>query len=130
MTDREAVDQKKAMHDARHALETGLTARKEVLIADGEEPVDGPFTVTPEGVIEPLEILSNAPGTRLEQLQGLVDGYIEMVPVYGSDWYIVCDEEGKLKGKEINPLATQMLQMQPHDVIVGTVVVAHHKWLD
>ena len=129
MTDREAVDQKKAMHEARHALETGLTARKEALMADGEEPVAGPFTVTPDGSIEPLELLAGAPNTQLEQLQGIVGGYIEVVPVYGSDYYMVCDEEGKLKGKETNPLATRMLQMSPHDCVVGTVVVVHNELL-
>lgn len=38
---------------------------------------------------------------NLETLQQLVGGYIEVVP-YKDNIVIICDEEGKLKGKEIN----------------------------
>lgn len=37
----------------------------------------------------------------LEAYQAIVDGYIEMVGI-GDDIYMVCDEEGKLKGKAFN----------------------------
>lgn len=38
---------------------------------------------------------------RLENLQTYVGGYIETVTI-GSDWTIICDEEGRLKGKPYN----------------------------
>lgn len=48
---------------------------------------------------------------NLETLQQLVGGYIEVVP-YKDNIAIICDEEGKLKGKEINISFS-------YDVIVG-----------
>lgn len=39
---------------------------------------------------------------ELHVLQGLVDGYIETAPTPVSRVVIVCDEEGKLKGKRPN----------------------------
>lgn len=37
----------------------------------------------------------------LENLQRYVGGYIETVTI-GSNWTIICDEEGRLKGKPYN----------------------------
>lgn len=38
----------------------------------------------------------------LEACQEIVGGYIEMVAVNDDGLYLVCDEEGKLKGKDVN----------------------------
>jgi len=67
------------------------------------------------------------------QLQTLVGGYIESVPFkdpveFDGRTYIgaFCDEEGKLKGKAYNVLATHLWQLSwtapLADVLVGDVV--------
>ena len=102
MTDKDAVDQKAAMRGARHALQTCLMRRKEL----DEDEAEGPFKLEPDGTVTPTEMLGDAPNLTLEQLQEAVGGYIEVHAVYGTDWILVLDEEGKLKGKEVNPLAS------------------------
>jgi hypothetical protein len=62
----------------------------------------------------------------LDSLQGIVGGYIETVGL-GAEAHIYIDEEGKLKGKEVNRLATQMVEhhcpgFAGRDVIVGDAV--------
>lgn len=37
----------------------------------------------------------------LESLQRIVGGYIETA-TFGEDWCVICDEEGRLKGKPYN----------------------------
>lgn len=58
----------------------------------------------------PIEVLVYRPGqdsvvekveNTLEAQQALVGGYIEMVPL-GKGLYLVCNEEGKLRGLERN----------------------------
>ena len=60
----------------------------------------------------------------LRFLQSKVGGYIEFVCCRhlpeGVDMF--CDEEGKLKNKEVNPLATKLFG-NDGDVIVGDVVL-------
>ena len=52
----------------------------------------------------------------LEKLQEIVGGYIQMIQ-FDRESALICDEEGKLKGYEVNfPLW--------NDVIVGTCVIA------
>lgn len=65
----------------------------------------------------------------LEQLQTAVGGYIEVVPgfeTFGGEICVAfCDEEGKLKGKDINPGATREwhAQFPNDDALVGDIVV-------
>ncbi len=66
----------------------------------------------------------------LEQLYAWLDcDMIEIVSLhpdqYGREVQMVIDEEGKLKEKELNVLATGMFQQDhgPHDVIVGDAVI-------
>jgi len=66
--------------------------------------------------------------TELKTLQEAVGGYIEIVPISMSR-YIVLDEEGKLKGKQVNKLATMMYE-NPNDCIVGDVVVCNQDEID
>ena len=61
----------------------------------------------------------------LERLQELVGGYIEVVPV-GHGEYVICDEEGKLKGKPINMAATMMFK-RAYDCFVGDIVICKRK---
>jgi len=56
---------------------------------------------------------------KLETLQKLVNGYIEIVPTKDGK-LMVLNEEGKLKNLPINMTATNMVEL---DVIVGDVVV-------
>lgn len=64
--------------------------------------------------------------TELKTLQQIVNGYIEAVDL--GDVVLAMDEEGKLKGKDLNRRATQFLykvapQYEFVDVLVGTVVI-------
>ena len=67
----------------------------------------------------------------LEELQGLVEGYIETVnTVLADNWsretdvgiIMLVNEEGKLLGLPVNQMATDMIQ-HPFDTIVGTAVL-------
>lgn len=63
---------------------------------------------------------------NLDYLNKAVGGHIEAVS--GRDWTCYCNEEGKLMGLPINLHATLLLaewgvQLLPHDVLVGTVVL-------
>ena len=51
-------------------------------------------------------------------LQGIVDGWLEIAPLE-DDVVLICDEEGKLRGKEPNRYIDSL-----EDVIVGTFMVA------
>ncbi len=64
---------------------------------------------------------TNLKDTSLKSLQGAVGGYIEIVNAPNGK-LIVLDEEGKLKGKAVNLVATR-LYGNPNDVIVGDVVI-------
>jgi len=58
----------------------------------------------------------------LQELQTLVGGYIEVVRTTNGE-FMVIDEEGKLKHKELNIPATRLYQYGRHDPIVGDAVV-------
>jgi hypothetical protein len=58
----------------------------------------------------------------LEELQSIVGGYIEVVRTVDGRWMVI-DEEGKLKGKELNIPATRLYIHGRRDVIVGAAVV-------
>lgn len=63
---------------------------------------------------------------ELEEVQRLVGGYIEIVNLGGEDVMVV-DEEGKLKGKPVNTVATIIAHMRHaihhNDCIVGDVLI-------
>ena len=77
------------------------------------------------------EILNVAPqnGTdfSLEEMQAIVNGYIECV--YLNDEFImVVNEEGKCDGLPINPIATEIFCMcfpNASDIVVGDVLVCN-----
>jgi hypothetical protein len=65
----------------------------------------------------------------LAELQTLVGGYIEIVHAKDGTM-IVVDEEGKLKNKSINLLATELYQYGDHDPICGDAVTGTRLELD
>lgn len=66
----------------------------------------------------------------LKELQGFVNGYIEIVGV--GTKFLVLNEEGKLNGLEINIKATEIFQKYygMTDVIVGDVLLADESEID
>jgi hypothetical protein len=59
----------------------------------------------------------------LNFLQSTVGGYIEFAPCKDAEYDgIICDEEGKLKNKTINKVATEMAGVAPYDVLVGDIL--------
>ena len=80
-----------------------------------------------ENLVQPL----NGDKFTLEELQRAVGGYIEIVPLTDKTVMVV-DEEGKLKGKEINVFATALYQglRKVNDYIVGDVIVCPAKMID
>lgn len=68
----------------------------------------------------------------LEQLQEIVGGFIQIVPL-DKTTVLVCDEDGKLKGYEVNGLATSILRdyyPKTTDFIVGNVIVCKTNEID
>lgn len=52
---------------------------------------------------------------NLKQLQKMVGGYIQVVRSADTEKQIVMDEEGKLKGKPVNPDATELYVGEEYD---------------
>jgi hypothetical protein len=63
----------------------------------------------------------NGKDFKLEELHDIVGGYIECIYLPGK-MLMVLDEEGKLKGKDVNQNATEMARLN-NDYIVGDVLV-------
>lgn len=61
--------------------------------------------------------------TDLESLREKVGGWIEVVAGRSGDYQIVCDEDGKAKGRSINFLATLLSPVFGQDWIVGDVLI-------
>ena len=73
------------------------------------------------------EVIHPAGATwSLEELQTLVGGYIEIARTHDGRWMVI-DEEGKLKDKPINPVATILYQYGNYDPIVGVALVVDTK---
>lgn len=65
---------------------------------------------------------ANGQEFQLEELQKIVGGFIEVL--YLQNALMILDEEGKLKNKPTNKLATQIWRTEGGlDPIVGTVVI-------
>lgn len=70
---------------------------------------------------------SNGTDFSLEELNGFVGGYIEIVRLSKSQVMVV-NEEGKLMGLKPNLYATLLVQIAGHrDTIVGNVLVCDTK---
>jgi len=61
----------------------------------------------------------------LEQMQKAVGGYIETVTLRNGN-IMVIDEEGKCKGKPLNPVATDRAALRG-DFIVGDAIICKSK---
>lgn len=63
---------------------------------------------------------------EIEEAQALVGGYIQIIHI-GNEKVMVFDEEGKLKGKPINQVATVVAKMHKaiflNDFIVGDAII-------
>lgn len=63
---------------------------------------------------------------ELKELQEIVGGYIQIVPInYQGYAGIVCNENGKLEDLPTNHIATGLVgsQLFPFDYLVGTVIL-------
>jgi hypothetical protein len=68
---------------------------------------------------------ANGTDFQLKELQEMVGGYIEIIPVSNGK-IMVLDDEGKLKGKPINDVATMIFMRAGfYDTIVGDVLVCN-----
>lgn len=80
--------------------------------------------ITTNGEIKPVAP-KNGTDFQLDELQGIVGGYIEIVTLWTGG--IMClDEEGKLKSKDINFKATEIFRKgrgATKDFIVGDVLI-------
>ena len=89
------------------------------------------YIITSHGQIRPMPEPENDDGTfTLKQLQSAVGGYIEQVmPRSANDApsgvVFLCDEEGLLKEKPFNPLASALVG---HNIVGDLVVIDDDKW--
>lgn len=59
----------------------------------------------------------------LKEVQEIVEGYIELVPIKNDKFFFIVNEEGLLKGLEVNELARQMFGL---DVVGNLIVCPKH----
>jgi len=81
--------------------------------------------IQPNGEVTQVEPDSEDGSFTPDRLRELVGGWVEVLPTK-TGHYLVCDEEGKLKGQQYNPLAS--LLGRPHEM-VGNVLVCTGKEL-
>ena len=74
-----------------------------------------------DGTVEDVKP-ANGTDFTLEELQKMVGGLIQVVPVFKSK-YIVVDEEGRLKGYQHNVIASLLVDGQINGDIVGDMVL-------
>ena len=66
-----------------------------------------PFCIAEDGSVTPVE-LSTKLDRRLKELQLAVGGYITLIPCIISGWAMFVDEEGLLRGRASNIVATRL----------------------
>lgn len=81
-----------------------------------------------DGNVQKIEP-KNGKTFTLEELQTYVGGYIEIVYTYDRN-YMVVDEEGKLKNKRPNIVATGLYEFGRFEMIVGDAVVCPTTMID
>jgi hypothetical protein len=75
------------------------------------------------GEVETIEP-KNGTDFQLEELQAVVGGYIECLPLYNTTEIMTCNEEGKILGLPLNRRATQIIVDNGYeDCIAGDVLV-------
>ena len=90
---------------------------------DWISPLWALFPMSGRSVVKELKLEASRPKTiiitdkrpTLEKLQKMVGGYIQVVKAANSDDQIIMDEEGKIKGKKINPKATELYVGEEYD---------------
>ena len=81
--------------------------------------------VTAEGE-ESVVMPENGEVFTLKELQTLVGGWIEVVPQrIRPDKVYLCDEEGLLKGKEVNVSVTEIID---YTVVGDILIISHEEW--
>ena len=82
-----------------------------LITAEGEEKV-----VTPD----------NSEVFTLKELQTHVGGWIEVVPQrIHPDKVYLCDEEGLLKGKDVNSVVSEVID---YPVVGDILIISHEEW--
>lgn len=68
---------------------------------------------------------------QIEDFNKLIGGYIECIYL-PNEYVMIIDEEGKIKNKDINPLATDILRYayETADFIVGNVFIVKQSGCD
>lgn len=86
-----------------------------------------PRIIKTDGTVQEIQP-KNGKGFKFEELHEYVDGFIEIVRC-GRGVLLIVDEEGKLKQKPLNTMATGIFQMLCHtnEVIAGDVVICSDK---
>ena len=82
------------------------------------------FDELPLWAVEQVEP-QNGTDFSLKELRGFIGGHIEIVPLTKNRLMIV-DEEGKLKGLPLNPMATKIYDEESFcvaDIIVGNALI-------
>lgn len=86
-----------------------------------------------------VEVVSPKNGSKFtaKELQGLVGGWLEAVGVFNNSVFAICDEEGKLKNKPANLIATMFARnlymmegLQFRDHFVGDVIFVSKDEID
>lgn len=75
-----------------------------------------------DGTIVPVSP-KNGKDFKCEELQEIVGGYFEIASANIKGRIIVCNEEGKLKGMDVNKKASLMLLTYPFDFIAGDALI-------
>ena len=81
--------------------------------------------VTTEGVAKSVTP-ENGEVFTLKELQTLVGGFIEVVPqrIHPDSVYL-CDEEGLLKGKDVNSVVSEVID---YPVVGDILIISHEEW--
>ena len=74
-----------------------------------------------DGTVEDVKP-ANGKSFTLEELQKMVGGLIQVVPVFKSK-YIIVDEEGRLKNYKHNTIASLLVMDEVNGDIVGDMVL-------
>lgn len=74
--------------------------------------------------LEEIEIPTNK-WEAMQTVRDIIGGYMEFCTCHinNEPWYILCDDNGKIKGYAPNMLATSIYDYRDTDCICGTVVL-------
>lgn len=88
-----------------------------------------PFVIKTSGEINNIEFKESMPS--LEEMQAIVGGYIELVPL-GNSYFMVVNEEGVIFDKPMNSAASEYLYRKTGRItfILGDVFVIHSNMIN